>query len=408
MKQKFLWGAADASFQSDGKLWNNEWAEWFKETGREEEYLTNSPQFHDHPERILEILQKLHLNAYRFSIDWSYVEPEEGIFSEEAITYYKNLLNLLREHDIEPVVTLHHFVHPLWFTQKKAWEKKENISCFLIFVEHVVNKFKDNVSHWITINEPTTYLRCSYATGIRPPFSKNKYKLLKVRKNFIKAHKQAYTAIHRIYSGKEVYVSMAYAIWPLKEFSKNLFTKVLYKTYILLFDYLVNYSILYATRDENDFIGVNCYSFLLVNSAIIFNFFIKSKEIIFDEYKKLGIPLTYFDIPIDNHLIADIYTKLKKYNKPILITESGIWGDDAMRETFIQKTLETVFMLKKQGAPIIGYLHWTLCDNCEWEEGYKVTCGLSHFDNPSNTLQIKPSGYFYQEQRDTYSATFGQ
>ncbi len=45
------------------------------------------------------------MNAWRFSIEWSRVEPEEGTWNPEAIEHYRTYIQTLQKVGIEPVVT---------------------------------------------------------------------------------------------------------------------------------------------------------------------------------------------------------------------------------------------------------------------------------------------------------------
>ncbi|MBF0453087.1 MAG: family 1 glycosylhydrolase, partial [Candidatus Magnetomorum sp.] len=70
---------------------------------------------------------------------------------------------------------------------------------------------------------------------------------------------------------------------------------------------------------------------------------------------------------------SDKYGKAK--NLPIMITENGT-DNDADRPGFVVDMIEKVGDAMKEGCNIIGYLHWSLMDNFEWERGYGQHFGL--------------------------------
>jgi beta-glucosidase len=111
----FLWGAGTSSHQIEGNT-NNDWTEWEKQpghikTGEVSGKASNSWELY---EKDFDLLNQMNLNCYRFSIEWSRVEPERGKFDQQAIATYKQMLHSLHERGITPVVTLHHFTNPLW------------------------------------------------------------------------------------------------------------------------------------------------------------------------------------------------------------------------------------------------------------------------------------------------------
>ena len=110
----FYWGAATSSYQVEGNNVNADWWPWEKKAGKE-----NSGQACRHYElyeQDFDLVKSLNHNAHRLSIEWSRIEPKEGEFSEEAIAHYIDVIKALRSRGIEPMVTLHHFTNPIWFS----------------------------------------------------------------------------------------------------------------------------------------------------------------------------------------------------------------------------------------------------------------------------------------------------
>ncbi len=58
------------------------------------------------------MIKNLGLNSYRFSVEWSRIEPEQGKYSQEALDHYKDLIQECIKHNIKPMITFHHFTHP--------------------------------------------------------------------------------------------------------------------------------------------------------------------------------------------------------------------------------------------------------------------------------------------------------
>ena len=73
-----------------------------------------------YPEDI-KLMQELGVKSYRFSVSWSKIMPEEGVVDTSAIRHYSDMVDSLLAAGIEPMITLHHFCHPMWFEEKGAF-----------------------------------------------------------------------------------------------------------------------------------------------------------------------------------------------------------------------------------------------------------------------------------------------
>jgi beta-glucosidase len=141
--KNFLWGAATASHQIEGNNYN-QWTVWEFENAKTKsvqaeyqygdweswDYIKNeaknpdnyvSGDLMDHYnnfERDFEFIKKMHMNAFRFSVEWSRIEPKDGEFDTKEIEHYKKYATKLKEMNIEPILTLFHFTLPIWFVEK--------------------------------------------------------------------------------------------------------------------------------------------------------------------------------------------------------------------------------------------------------------------------------------------------
>ncbi len=106
----FIWGTATAAHQIEGNQSNN-WTDFESRTGKEPSGIAC-----DHWTRWredFELLSDLGVTSYRFSIEWSRLEPRPGAWNEEALQTYSDMVDDLIERGIRPMPTLHHFSHPL-------------------------------------------------------------------------------------------------------------------------------------------------------------------------------------------------------------------------------------------------------------------------------------------------------
>ena len=157
----FLFGTATAAYQVEGGLDKCTWREWEKKRVRADGFPTIERHEEagiacDHWGRFeadLAMMKRIGVRMYRFSVDWSRCEPEEGRWSDAALARYVRWCELLREAGIEPMVTLHHFNEPTWFDAKGGWEVRANLDDFKRFAERVAAALAPHCGHWATINE---------------------------------------------------------------------------------------------------------------------------------------------------------------------------------------------------------------------------------------------------------------
>jgi beta-glucosidase len=121
--EAFRWGVAGAAHQTEGGNWNSNWWE-FEHTegsGCAEPSGDACDSFHRWPEDA-DIAASLGFDNFRFSVEWSRIEPEPGEFSSAALSHYRTVCEGLVARGLEPVVTLHHFTHPRWLSALGGWE----------------------------------------------------------------------------------------------------------------------------------------------------------------------------------------------------------------------------------------------------------------------------------------------
>ena len=155
----FLWGAATAAHQVEGGNRNNDWWEWEHVGGKIVDGTTSETACEQYTryEEDFDLARRLGHNAHRLSLEWSRIEPEEGTFSTEAISHYRQVIEALREREIEPFVTLHHFTNPIWLARQGGWENAKVVEYFTRYAKVVAGELGGRVKFWNTINEPMVY-----------------------------------------------------------------------------------------------------------------------------------------------------------------------------------------------------------------------------------------------------------
>jgi beta-glucosidase len=395
----FLWGAATSSHQVEGGNSNNDWWEWEQADGQREKSGLACRHYELY-RNDFDLVRELSHNCHRFSIEWSRVVPAEGEISRQEIGHYVDVVNALRERNLLPIVTLHHFTNPIWFAKIGGWASCDAVNHYLRYVLEVVDNLADKVKYWVTLNEPMIYLYFSYIDGSWPPQEKSISKAKVVMRNLILAHRKAYRLIHAIYKKRNLappLVSIAHnmqAFVPClpedKNFSgflarqKNRFSTFLkHRYYNLAFiDSLRRYKTL-------DFIGVNYYSRALVD---VDGFSLKSLLVETCRKNHSNLAKNSLGWDIYPRGLYDILIGLKKYRLPVFILENGICTqDDSLRWDFIRQHLESVGLAMRDGVSVLGYVYWSLIDNFEWDKGFGPRFGLVDIDYKNFNRTVRES-----------------
>ncbi|MCF7797916.1 MAG: glycoside hydrolase family 1 protein [Lentisphaeria bacterium] len=411
--ENFLWGVATSAHQVEGDCTNNNWWAWEHaknsrgapriKTG---EISGNACEHWTRYQKDIACVVELGCNAYRFSIEWSKIEPMENQFDQAALTHYKTLIRELRQQGIEPMVTLHHFTNPLWFEKLGAFEKKKNIHYFVRFAEKVFDELQDQVTYWCTINEPSVYATMGYFRGEFPPGKRNIRKTGVVLRNLLEAHVQVYTALKKRPGGKEAKIGLVKNLTQFDPIHRNflldwIVARTLHKAFnTAVFQFLktgrfrfslpglnlVRHYNGHAAR-SNDFIGLNYYSHFNVKFSI-------RRGFVFQLHKDdVATDMGYAMYP------EGMYRALHELNGlglPIIITENGIADKrDDRRFLFIRTYLYAVSRAIEEGVDVRGYFYWSLMDNFEWAEGYAMKFGLYavNFETQERTLRTGSEAY---------------
>ncbi len=192
----FQWGTATAAHQIEGGNVNNDWWEFEHDptSGCVDRSGDACDSFHRYPEDIA-LVASLGLSFYRFSLEWSRIEPEEGEFSRSALDHYRRMLATCREHDLVPMVTYHHFTHPRWLASAGTWEAPQAVDRFARYCERVTAHLGDLIGMAGTINEPNVVATMGWRHGLFPPRVRDRDRRAKVNDALVAAHRAAVEAI---------------------------------------------------------------------------------------------------------------------------------------------------------------------------------------------------------------------
>jgi beta-glucosidase len=392
----FLWATATAAHQVEGNNTNSDWWAFEQEAGRiSGGQLSGIAD--DHYNRYREdfaLLRKLRNNAHRLSIEWSRIEPAEGEFDSRQIRHYRDVLGELREQGMAPMVTLHHFSNPLWFAARGNWAAPGAHEAFLPFVRKVVDELGDLVSFWCTINEPNIYATQGWIFGAWPPGRRNDVRgLWRVLGNLRAAHEAAYRVIKNRWPDAPVGIAHN-KFWLLPARPGNPLDRAAVRTGRRMMDFWPaggRGRMQPTVAASSDYIGLNHYGGRLVRFSPL-----HPGSQFASQFNPPGYVISDFGDAIKPDWIRDAILDLKRYGKPIYVTESGVaTEDDSIRQQFLKDYMGEIHRAIADGVDVRGYFHWTSMDNFEWTHGYRMKFGLIAVDRKTLERTPKPSAGIY-------------
>lgn len=408
MSGKFLFGAAIAAHQAEGNnIHSDFWAlEKMENSTYKEPSLDAVDHYHRYEEDI-RLLAGAGLNAFRFSIEWARVEPEQGRFEEKEIEHYRRVLECCERYGVTPIVTMHHFSSPKWLISRGGWEDERTAGAFADYCKYVVERLGDQMEYVCTINEANMGLQIAAVAqdilrkmgvtpqigmkfelpeeirakkageaavfGLDPSQTVNTFLSLRTQEGdrlVMRAHEAARDAMKSVCPHLKVGLTLSLFDIQAQPGGEEEAAK--------LWEADFGHYLPYIRKD--DFIGVQNYTRKLVG---------KDGAMPAPEGAELTQMGYEFYPEGVGHVIRHVAESL---SIPILVTENGIGtDDDARRVEFIRRALQGVKSCLEDGIPVIGYTHWSLLDNFEWQEGYDKTFGLIAVDRTTQKRMPKPS-----------------
>lgn len=392
--QGFLWGAAVAGYQVEGGNTNADiWlVEHLPHTPFAEKSGDACDQYHLF-EQDIALLASFGLNAFRFSLEWSRIEPEPGEFSNAELNHYRRVAAVCREHGVTPVLTYNHFAVPRWFAARGGWEVADSSDLFARYCDKATGAIGDLAGLASTFNEPNIGRLLKYmlppqvfamfpglmheaaAAAGSKHFSTIQFAdQAAILPNLISAHEKAYAAIKA--GPGDFPVGLSLAIFDDQAEGKNsMRDAVRAEAYGAWLD---------AVKRTGDFIGAQTYT--------------RQR---WGKDGPLPVPAGVEQNQMHEEFYPDAIGHTVRYahaatGKPVYVTENGVaTEDDSRRVEYIRRALAGVKSAIDDGVPVRGYVQWSLLDNFEWVSGYGPKFGLVAVDRATQKRTPKPSAAFY-------------
>jgi len=384
--ENFLWGSATASYQVEGGNAGSNWWQFEQEEGNILNGYSNEvgvDHYHKYKKDI-SLMSKLNMNSYRFSIEWSRIQPTKDTFDMEEVDHYRDVLAQLSKQGITPMVTLWHFSLPQWFSDMGGFEKSSNVTYFIDYVEFVADQLSEEVELWLTINEPMAYLTVTYISAKWPPGEKDYSKIPLMYRNLIRAHKGAYDAIHRVDKTAQVGIA-EHSSYTVPYHKYNILENILSASV----DYSWTHMFLGKIKNDLDFIGVHYYYKQAISLKHAFLAATKDAQ----EFENEDLERAYYP-----EGLFEVLIRFKKYDKPVYITEIGSRDIYHIpRDQFMREHVREMYYAISEGVDLRGVYYWSLLDNFEWSDGFNAKFGLIAVDLDTLQRTIKDSAWEYAQ-----------
>jgi beta-glucosidase len=371
----FLWGTATAAHQIEGGNVNNDWWAFEHAPGS----LCAEPSgdacdsFNRYPEDI-DRVAGLGLGAYRFSLEWSRIEPEEGEFSRVALDHYRRMVATCLEQGVTPVVTFHHFTHPRWLAAMGTWEAPEAPDRFARFCARSTEHLGDLLGMVCTLNEPNVVATMGWRHGLFPPGVRDRARRAAVNDALVAAHRKGCEAIRSGPGEARVGLTLSMTDYQLEPGGEPWIERLRGPSEDVFLD---------ATGGD-DFVGVQTYTRMRVGPDGPLG-------------PEPGVAVTQMGYEFWPEALEHTIRRAVDQTRgvPVYVTENGIGTvDDAQRIEYITRALDGVRRCLEDGLDVRGYFYWSLLDNFEWVLGYVPTFGLVEVDRTTFERRPKPSAAF--------------
>ncbi len=409
-KGGFSWGISASSYHIEGGNTDSDWHDFEREIFPDEadHWCGEACDHWNRWEEDYSLIEALGVTSYKYTLEWSRIEPKQGSYDRSAIEQYKTMFGELKRRNVTTIVCLHHFSSPRWYRNLGGFEKKENLAHFERFSKDMLEEFNGLIDVIVPINEIFVYAFMGYIFGRWEPRMRNLGMALKVTRNMIRAHFMVAEYIAKRSFGYKLSTAEHYRnlVPHDKGFVKRRISKFFMWVHTLAVTHcLVQNKYVFplgfggrVTRKpyrEVDFVGIQYYGRIYIK--ILFSLFQGlNADFVFSPN---GWRTDYIVGEVYPDDLKKSFEDFKSLGKPFLITEIGIsTTDDEQRVKFLDKHIEVLENARKDGHDVRSFMYFTLMDCFEWAEGSSQHFGIVAVDRTSLKRTKKPSFDWYRNK----------
>ncbi|MDE1513484.1 MAG: GH1 family beta-glucosidase [Shewanella sp.] len=426
LSKDFVFGVATSSYQIEGGInaggrSASIWDTFCKLPGKVDNGDSGAIAC-DHYHRWLQdiaMIADLGVDAYRLSIAWPRILPQDGVVNPEGLAFYEQIIDECHARGLKVYVTLYHWDLPQYLEDKGGWLNRETAYKFAEYAQVVSSHFGNKIDVYTTLNEPFVAAFLGYRWGIHAPGIEGEKEGFLAAHHLLLGHGLA-MPILRANAPKSLHgiVFNASPSYPLTEKDQSAADYCDAENYHWFVDPVLKgeYPALVTERHAQnmpmvlqgdleiisasvDYIGINYYS----RGVAHYN---QHGDI--EQIKPEGAEYTYIGWEVYPQGLTDLLLRFKqRYDNlpPIYITENGAACNDQLcdgavndsqRVAYFQSHLDALDKAIKAGVHVDGYFAWSLMDNFEWAFGYKQRFGIVHVDYSTQQRTLKQSAIAYR------------
>ncbi|WP_447889017.1 glycoside hydrolase family 1 protein [Serratia fonticola] len=434
----FLWGASTSAYQVEG-AWDEDGkspsiVDMLDHPAETADFKVASDHYHRFREDV-KLFAELGLKAYRFSVAWTRILPNgTGEVNQPGLAFYRDLIDELLNHGIEPVVTLYHFDLPYVLEQQGGWSNRQTIDAFVEYADVLFTAFGDKVKYWLTINEQNTMILHPGAIGVpKGGELPSKVVLYQQSHHMLVAQARVMALCHqRCPKGKigpainttSMYQETCHPLdaiaahnWETLRCWSFLDVAVHGRYNALAWRYLQDRGLAPVIEDGDaelllqgrpDYVAINYYSTATIaasrGDASDITARAGDQQIMLGEpgvYRAAENP--YVDKTPYGWVIDPVGLRLtlrkvyERYHLPILITENGIGAPDQLlsgdiinddyRIDFMRAHIEQMQLAINDGVDLLGYCPWAAIDLVSTHQGYAKRYGFIYVNRGEQDLR---------------------
>ncbi|XP_060524406.1 myrosinase 1-like [Cylas formicarius] len=450
----FMFGFATAAYQHEG-AWNEDGKSeniWDRDVHFFPEHVVDrtngdiaSDMYHTYPQDI-QLMKDMGAKAYRFSIAWTRILPNgyKDYVNQAGIDYYKRLIAEVKAAGMEPLPTMYHWDLPQVLQDQGGWINQTIVGLFVDYADVLFENFGDDITYWVTHNEPQQTCEKGYGIGGVPPnIASSGLQSYTCAHHLLLSHGETYQLYRQKYYDRQKgkismvidtdwYEPASNSAQDLEASERGLLFTYGWFAHPIFFG---DYPEVMKTRIEErslkeglahsrlpeftdsmkkimkgtaDYLCINMYTSILtkwVEDAPI------SKP---SRGLDMGIALSnpsswegYDDWKIYPAGARKLITWLHNtYGSPeILITESGWWHEQSIiddldsrgyyHKLYLSNILDSMVY---DGANVIGYMAWSILDCYNWYMGYTQGTSFYYvdFNDPALPRKARTSAPYYR------------
>ncbi|XP_075431492.1 lactase-like protein isoform X3 [Ascaphus truei] len=454
----FTWGVGSSAYQTEG-AWDSDgkgrsiWDVFTHGKGRvfmNDTADSTCEGYHKVKEDV-ELLKELKVSHYRLSISWPRIIPtgvRTETVNEKGIKYYNDLINVLLENKITPVVTLYHWDLPQILQESfSGWQNISMVTYFNDYANLCFERFGDRVKHWITFSSPWSVAVDGYETGEHAPGLKLRGTgAYKAAHYMIKAHAKVWHSYSKhwrnkqkgmvgislttewgepvdISSQKDIEAAERFVQFNLGWFANPLYNGDYPQT---MKEYVGQKSAqqslgssrlpAFTSQEKSyikgtcDFLGIGHFTTRYITSRDFpsaqgpsYHTDRDLMELVDPKWPEPESKWLY-SVPWGFRRLLN-FVKTQYGNPLVFVTENGVSEKmqcaqlcDEWRIQYLKGYINEMLKAMKDGVNVQGYTAWSLMDKFEWDEGFSERFGLYYveFKNKNKPRYPKASVQFYK------------